>query len=132
MDAQRKVEIAERHFGRTLDQHERLLITLGEISCHVIGTVKNDRPEFILVPLGDGLTEGDLYRARLNGYYFVGCFSYASGFADASVEPGPDAWRVLVAATPAFFQYLSERLAPKGDTVDWLKELWAKPDPREN
>ena len=134
MDAHDTLQLLERYFKRPLTQHEKLLGTLGEISCGVIGAIKNDRPEFILVSLGPdgGLSEGDLLKARLNDYWCAGFFSYANGYADASVEPDPESWHILVAATPAFFQYLSERLAPKGDAVDWLKELWAKPDPREN
>ena len=132
MDAHDKLQLLERYFKRPLTQHEKLLGTLGEISCGVLGAIKNDRPEFILVPLGPdgGLSEGDRLKARLNDYWCAGLFSYADGYADASVEPDSESWRILVAATPAFFAYLAERLAPKSDAVSWLEKLHSLKDER--
>ena len=114
-----------------MDAHEELILKLGEVSAVCMGAIKDGKPEFVLVPLGEGLSEGDLYRLRLGNYGLAGVFSYANGYADATCEPDPDSWRVLVAATPAFFAYLAERLAPKGDAVSWLEKLHQLPDTRE-
>ena len=113
-----------------MDAHEELILRLGEVSVIVMGAIKDGKAEFVLVPVGEGLSEGDLYRLRLGNYGLAGVFSYANGYADATCEPDPDSWRVLVAATPAFLQYLSERLAPKGDAVSWLEKLHSLKDER--
>ena len=101
MDAHEQIERLEQHFGRSLDQHERLVTRLGEISVAVLGTIReNGSPEYLLVSFEDGglesMSEGGFLKARLNNYGFVGIFAYANGYADASVEPGQDAVARLV------------------------------------
>ena len=100
-----------------------------------LGRVKDGTAEYMLVPLdGEGypLSEGQTMLARLREYSFAGVFGYKSGFADAKNEPGPDAWRVMCAATPEFLTLLAQKLAPQSDGVDWLEKLHQLPDTREN
>lgn len=134
MDAQQRIELMERHYGRPLDRYEQLIFRYGQISVAVLGAIVNGQPEFLLAGLGpeDTLSEGDRLKARLNNYYVAGCFSYRDGEADGAVEPDPDSWRVLVAAVPSFLSYLAEKLAPpvQDDSAAWCERLFQLRDER--
>lgn len=107
------------------------LVWDSEFSVACLGRVNGDKVEYMLVGLdGEGypLSEGRNMLARLRGYAFAGVFGVKDGVADCKSEPGM--WPVMIAAVPSFLQILNERLAPKGDGVDWLERLAQLPDTR--
>ena len=104
-----------------------------EISVAVLGNAETG--EHMLIELGrEGypLSEAEVLKARLKNFVYAGVMGYAEGVANAKAEPGPDCWRIMCAATPAFLTYLSGKLKPLCDSVDWLEKLHQLPDTREN
>jgi hypothetical protein len=119
-----------------MDAHETVVWN-SQISVAVLGRVKGDTVEFLLVPLGgEGypLSEGQVLKARLDDFIYAGVLGYADGVAGCKCEPCPDSLRIMCAAIPSFITYLSGKIAPpvQGDSAEWCEKLFQLPDTREN
>lgn len=79
-----------------------------------------------------GYSEGHVLLCQMKGYVHAGTFAVVgNGTAGVICSPGPDAYRLMCAAVPAFAAYVAAK-TKAGDGVSWLEKLHALPDLREN
>jgi hypothetical protein len=70
--------------------------------------------------------------ARL-GCRYLGVIGIRNGVIDTQpVDWNAETINGLLEAVTPFMEYAAKKLAPKGDSVDWLTRLAALPDTREN
>jgi hypothetical protein len=80
-----------------------------------------------------GYSEGHVLLCQMKGYVHAGTFAVVgNGTAGVICSPGPDAYRLMCAAVPAFAAYVAAKKQNAGDSAAWLDRLHALPDLREN
>jgi hypothetical protein len=104
------------------------LVNDSEVSYSVLG--KGD--EFILV---DNSVEHDQYligSAVAKGWTYSGVFGLKDGVPHLVCDPHPESMYTMMHASLVFCRAVADRLrhATKGDSVNWLRQLYALQDTR--
>jgi hypothetical protein len=112
-------------------QKEESLVRGAAVACVVLGNPVTG--QYTLVDLDDApMSEESIQDAKSRGFEFVGVMGIKDGVADAMCEPGPGALSLMCCAVLPFVTRYAAKLGPKSDGADWLEQLHALPDPREN
>ena len=77
-------------------------------------------------------SRGHMLLCQMKQYILAGTFGVVSGIAQVVCSSGPDAYRLMCAAVPAFAAYVAAKKQNAGDSAAWLDRLHALPDLREN
>jgi len=109
----------------------------AQLAVGVLVGKDGDRDTLYLVNLDEQMPVECQMALAQQGCRYIGVIGVKNGKVESQpVDFSPATVYAMLSALPEFVAYAARKLAqqqqPKGDGAEWLKKLYALPDPREN